>query len=1725
MYFGPLHVSAIQGTDLVARYYTGSSFGTVGTPLTFQLSVCNEGDTSTPDDTNITVEMYVDGQYISSQQFIPEMGYSYAFGMKGGAYSERIMDWSWTPVKDGVHLMEFKVVYDNYSDVDISNNIYVHAISVSDPDNAVRDYIDFGNTAGEAGKNVTSSGGGTDYITETVGNMTDTVDVRYTDGYNTWFSASVANTDGKYSTMAIREIRPTISDTYRDVIYNPDQVGTGTDPISINVNGAQGQTFTTGAYTTYIPSIALQIDRVGLEDSSYCYSNLILRIYESPYKNKVLGECALYIPYIEGNYNWVVFNFDEDVAVLPNTSYYFELTTNFAFDENNRVMLRGYNTSSYSGGVWYNNGIAQTGKTLAFKTGPDITTTYDVQINGAQVGGYDQLSSGSNMISVDVRNDMEPGQTFTVGSITEIQAIAVALDKVGTIPANNVIKLQLHESPNLYTENGYATEPYATPIIAEAVLTPDMVPGNNNLATFVFPSKVIVYPGRRYYFGLKTSLAFDVNNKYTVGVFTTSDYTDRGCYYNSGVKYPLQTVYFKTGANPTFNTRSYCDKGNGAYTYYIDFPKTYTGSSISVKFVNKGNNAIYIDKIWNYVGFNTCASRYDTPYYYTPQIQRSENVTSSNLSEQVDLIKNNVQTRSDSYLGGNAVKVGFTIEHLYALRNDLDPSSEITYITNLAKSKQVAAVIYYNSTWGGTPVDFQSIPRYEQITYCTTDYNDDFGIDTLGSVYANEFGYGRTVPNVWGSTPWLTNNNGSFTNPEPGTLNRHKLDKMSISIKQLNENLFDFVGLENGAEIISVSGDNEPQYWAYQMRGATDGNWMYGFSTVNEGKMRINPVGDVGPYAVMAAAADGVTLDPTDGLTDTEKAWLYNNMINYNNFIYSNIHDKLHKGITVVNDNVIIYPTDALRHNNLTQNIYNLSMSISRRYQQQDYGFQIKGKCGLESYMRTADLAYIERIISTSGRTAQLNHECGGIDTAVQQQFQQSCAIAYMSGFRYHTPYNTINMDPHMLLSFPNELNRFTGDPAKIATLVDKRRKSLTTAYERDAYWIKKEVEAILQPSDTLGNYFKAIGDAAYNSHDFKVAYENYVKAECAGASILPAPYQVSGTQGTLSPYPLKVTSVASANTNIVITDYVNTWPQKLEFTSLSTVTGTVNYVVTPPFNANHDVYVNGSMVDHIHGTDITFNIEQTAGVEYNIVISTTAPTTTTTPSTPVTPTPEPGENVARYKAVITSSSLEISPWSANFVKDGLRTCWKGAYGWSSNSNLSTNHTEWVKIDLGYNEVINGVSLVPRNDGEWIGDQWVSYVGEHFPVDFTIQVSEDNTNWKTVVTKTGYSKPATPQIFSFDSQIARYIKVEGTNLRPLNSEYRMQFAEIEVFKSPSLFNDDFNSGLANWNVNSGTWDISDGTFRGKSGADLATVAGKQFSNATISFKLKINNDMGNSENWGGIILRKANEGDDYGNSGILVYLRNSGELCLYKTGFGNLQTAMTGVIPSDFVDIKIVMRGNNYKVYLNGSSTPAIDVNDSTYNGGYLSFRTACDVSYDNIVVKEETTLFKEGLRSGIEQWTQNIGSWNVVSGELDTNGSCLATITGRQFENATIKLKLKILNDYEDNQNWAGILLRKTNATDDFINSGILFYYRNNGQICLYKHGVGDLQTCDTGIIPNKFVDVKIVMNGGNYKVYINGSKTASLDVTDTTYTSGFISLRTNASNSRFDNIVITPL
>ncbi|MFC3803672.1 hypothetical protein [Cohnella sp. GCM10012308] len=1178
-----------------------SGAGTVGTAMTITAQIGNNGDTPTPAGQNVTVKLYIDGDYISSQQIAPPgSGFNMAVNASGQAWSLRYLTWTWTPTKDGNHLIQYEIV-NNYGDVLPPNNHWIYTAAVTDATAAVLDTVDFGNGGSETSHGLSSNGGGTGAYNESIGKIAETNNY-HNAGSNAgdWFGVNMANNANRYGTLAIREIHPSGSANYRKVLNNPDQTGSGSSGIPIDVN-ATGQTFTTGPNTTYIPSIAVQLEKVGLVNTS-ASMDLTLTLWDSPYKHQQLAQSTLLAQSVQGGYAWEIFNFAEDVGVLPGNEYYMEFTTSKPYDTNNRYILYGYNASSYAGGTLYAGGAAVSGKTLSFKTGPNIPTSYDIQVGGQQVGGTDQSSTGSGFAALDVNNATPPGQTFAVGNTTELQAIALQVEKAGAIPADNALVLTLYDTPTTSDGSYLATQPWSTGVIGQAVLSPGEVPGGYNWATFVFPQKVLVYPGRTYYFEVTTVKAFDSSKRFVLGFYTTSAY-NRGTLYTNRALQSGQALSFKTSHNPLFKTRNLYDRGIGALTHFVDLPQLYAGSSIAVKVVNQlpgsVNNA-YIDKMWNYAGFDTYASRYDVPMYFSPLLGRAnEDSTTQHFPEQVNVIKNNVITRTDNYLGGNAIKPGFSLEEWYA-KNTLNVQTDINYVLGVAKTAGIPVNLYLNSTWGGTPNSPYNSILYDQILFSGTDNYGDPDMNLLAPSlnYATDPHYGRTIPNIWGNTSWLTFNNGGFANPASGTLNRFKKDRLGLSTDQLNKNMLDLANSNQDNLLLSVSGDNEPAYWAYQMD--TDSAPDHGYASVNGGNMRVRGAGDFGPDAVAQAGADGVTLNPYTGNWDTMKQWWQTNLNNYNQFIYGNMNRGLYKPVTKINDNAITYATDGVKHNLFTQNPTYPTYPLFDIYHA---GYEAavvnEAATGIESYFLSNDYAHAQRIINNVGRTANLNQEHSGLPLG---GYDKNMAGSFMLGLRYVTLYNVMSISsPYYDTSFTafnDKASAFSGDPIRIATLVNQRRKNLTIAAERDAVRLKNAFT--LLPGDTLASTKLTAGNTAYNAGDFHAAYKNYIEAESAAASILPAPFVVSGTQGTLSPYPLQVTAVAGAKSNIVVT--VNSGSE-LKFTASATASGSVTYKTTSAIGSNQ-VYVNGSLVSSTaNGAGRQFSYSHTAGATVSVEI------------------------------------------------------------------------------------------------------------------------------------------------------------------------------------------------------------------------------------------------------------------------------------------------------------------------------------------------------------------------------------------------------------------------------------------------------------------------------------------------------------------------------------------
>ena len=345
-----------------------------------------------------------------------------------------------------------------------------------------------------------------------------------------------------------------------------------------------------------------------------------------------------------------------------------------------------------------------------------------------------------------------------------------------------------------------------------------------------------------------------------------------------------------------------------------------------------------------------------------------------------------------------------------------------------------------------------------------------------------------------------------------------------------------------------------------------------------------------------------------------------------------------------------------------------------------------------------------------------------------------------------------------------DEVYRGTGDYGTY--IAEANAAAMNAGAQTTLLWLYQDQQYVW-PLNTLTNT-----DSFYNGvHEWGtqpyLPYSTQVRPSWHSFALMSRFLGGSGTQvlsTTQSSNGLDITAVKLADGNVstmVINDSASAQPFSLGFTG--TISGTLWRHLYNPNNT--------SQAAEIIGADKSFSassgVQDTlGGREFAIY------TTIDDGSRPEIPS----TNYAIGATVTTSSSYELPPWSSSDINDGNTNTTSVSSGWSSDSNLTADHTESVHLDLGVSQSINQVNLFPRNDsGE---------VGQNFPIDFTISVSTDNVTWTNVAARTGFPMPGNAgQSFEFPTQAARYIKITGTSLRPNPNDagrYRMAFAEVEV---------------------------------------------------------------------------------------------------------------------------------------------------------------------------------------------------------------------------------------------------------------------------------------------------------------------------------------------------------
>lgn len=207
----------------------------------------------------------------------------------------------------------------------------------------------------------------------------------------------------------------------------------------------------------------------------------------------------------------------------------------------------------------------------------------------------------------------------------------------------------------------------------------------------------------------------------------------------------------------------------------------------------------------------------------------------------------------DTLPAAPGARKAISTEFYFARRPTRVLKAELQWIREQCAKHGLGYLPVLCSWWAGTPREVWDRIEFQQVCWSETDIHDEGPAlrQLLGDRW--DIRYGLTTPNMWGNTPWQTMNH-----PE---LNELRHERMTKAVKLIEQDAREV--------LIGYVTENEPAYWAWE---AAD--YKY---TVK----RRDLWADFNPHTVAAAAKDGVTLNPADGLGHKERMWLLDNLTRY----------------------------------------------------------------------------------------------------------------------------------------------------------------------------------------------------------------------------------------------------------------------------------------------------------------------------------------------------------------------------------------------------------------------------------------------------------------------------------------------------------------------------------------------------------------------------------------------------------------------------------------------------------------------------------------------------------------------------------------------------------------------------------------------------------------------------------------------------------------------------
>ncbi|QUC20982.1 uncharacterized protein UV8b_05223 [Ustilaginoidea virens] len=140
------------------------------------------------------------------------------------------------------------------------------------------------------------------------------------------------------------------------------------------------------------------------------------------------------------------------------------------------------------------------------------------------------------------------------------------------------------------------------------------------------------------------------------------------------------------------------------------------------------------------------------------------------------------------------------------------------------------------------------------------------------------------------------------------------------------------------------------------------------------------------------------------------------------------------------------------------------------------------------------------------------------------------------------------------------------------------------------------------------------------------------------------------------------------------------------------------------------------------------------------------------------------GQQIIRAAWKVTCDSYEPGYECQKAIDGNNQTMWHTAF-----NNANVPHQ--IVIDMGVVKNINGLSALPRQDGNRNG-----FIAQH-----EVSVSTDNANWETVAAGTWYSGDTEARFANFETRAARYVRLKATS--EANGNRWTSLSELDVYES------------------------------------------------------------------------------------------------------------------------------------------------------------------------------------------------------------------------------------------------------------------------------------------------------------------------------------------------------